>query len=272
MAANNWNLIDSNVKILIEVGQYNVQSDNRLLIPFVRHDWRQDKVGLLDRSGNIVVKAIYDHIFDSCFDESDLLRVGVRYSKNFGSEANPKLYYYYHIGLINTKGDVILPLEYSRIVSSTDKSLYTIERDGKHGVVNKDAEQVIPFGVFDWIDGFHKGYARVYNYVDEDGEKVKKWGVVNTSGKIVVPIAYSNIWNFYDRDFSSIVVEIDKKQDYIPFASFSESAGQSYSSSYDDSSDADYFRIEDCYDYEGNFDTERLEDAILSGEYVPEDW
>lgn len=239
MVADNWKQIDSNVKILVEVEQYDVQSDNRLLIPFVQHDRRQNKVGLLDHLGNIVVKAIYDHIYDSCFSESDLLRVCTRYSKNYGTEAVPKLYYYYHIGLINTKGEVVLPLEYDHIIPSTDKSLYTVERDGKHGVVNRNAEQVIPLGVYDWIDGFHKGYARVYNYVDEDGEKVKKWGLIDTSGNIIVPLVYSNIWNFYNRDYSSIVVEMNKKQECIPFSSFTNSVRHSYSSDTDDLSDAE---------------------------------
>jgi len=40
----------------------------------------------------------------------------------------------------------------------------------------------------------------------------------------------------------------------------------------EDSSYQDYFDINDCYDYEGNFDNDRFEDAILDGEYVPEDW
>ena len=35
--------------------------------------------------------------------------------------------------------------------------------------------------------------------------------------------------------------------------------------------DGRYFNINDCYDYEGNFDYDRLEDAILDGEYVVED-
>lgn len=34
----------------------------------------------------------------------------------------------------------------------------------------------------------------------------------------------------------------------------------------------DYFDINDCYDYEGHFDYDRLENAIMDGEYVPEDW
>ena len=34
----------------------------------------------------------------------------------------------------------------------------------------------------------------------------------------------------------------------------------------------DYFSIDECYDFEGNFDYERLEDAFMDGEYVPEDW
>ena len=36
--------------------------------------------------------------------------------------------------------------------------------------------------------------------------------------------------------------------------------------------DNDCFSIDECYDSEGNFDYERLEDAIMDGEYVPEDW
>ncbi|MGM9845905.1 MAG: hypothetical protein ACI30K_06725 [Muribaculaceae bacterium] len=46
-----------------------------------------------------------------------------------------------------------------------------------------------------------------------------------------------------------------------------------YSSYYDDKEGAfDYFDINDCLDYEGNFDYDSLEDAIMDGEYVPEDW
>ena len=34
----------------------------------------------------------------------------------------------------------------------------------------------------------------------------------------------------------------------------------------------DYFTFDDCYDDEGNFEQDRLDDAIMDGEYVPEDW
>ena len=34
----------------------------------------------------------------------------------------------------------------------------------------------------------------------------------------------------------------------------------------------DSFSIDNCFDYEGNFDEDRLEDAIMDGLYVPEDW
>lgn len=41
---------------------------------------------------------------------------------------------------------------------------------------------------------------------------------------------------------------------------------------YDDVDDNCYFRMEDCYDEDGSFDYDSLEDAIMDGEYVPEDW
>ena len=48
---------------------------------------------------------------------------------------------------------------------------------------------------------------------------------------------------------------------------------KNFRSYYDEEEEAhDYFDINDCYDYEGNFDYDRLEDAIMDGEYVPEDW
>ena len=48
---------------------------------------------------------------------------------------------------------------------------------------------------------------------------------------------------------------------------------KNFRSYYDEEEEShDYFDINDCYDYEGNFDYDSLEDAIMDGEYVPEDW
>ncbi len=48
---------------------------------------------------------------------------------------------------------------------------------------------------------------------------------------------------------------------------------KNFRSYYDEEEEShDYFDINDCYDYEGNFDYDRLEDAIMDGEYVPDDW
>jgi|GEM_PF-3309063 len=67
---------------------------------------------------------------------------------------------------------------------------------------------------------------------------------------------------------------MNKKKNYSANDNEDMFADEEYDSdtNYDDSSYQGYFDINDCYDCEGNFDSERLEDAILDGEYVPEDW
>lgn len=63
------------------------------------------------------------------------------------------------------------------------------------------------------------------------------------------------------------------RNNYEANASFEDDDFERYNDSYDDYDDDDSsFKIEECYDAEGNFDYDSLEDAIMDGEYVPEDW
>lgn len=61
-----------------------------------------------------------------------------------------------------------------------------------------------------------------------------------------------------------------KGNNYEDNASYEDDDFERNNGQYED--DNCYFRIEDCYDEEGNFDYDSLEDAIMDGEYVPEDW
>lgn len=83
--------------------------------------------------------------------------------------------------------------------------------DYKWGVVNADGEEVVPFGKYDWIDGFDSGLARVKigkapSNIANNGNK---WGIINEKGEEVLPVEYDSIWKFLDKNRFSTRVEKD---------------------------------------------------------------
>lgn len=81
--------------------------------------------------------------------------------------------------------------------------------DYKWGDVNAAGQEVVPFGKYDWIDGFDSGLARVKkgkapNHLNSNN----KWGIINEKGEEVLPVEYENIWNFVGKNrFSTKVVK-----------------------------------------------------------------
>lgn len=187
-----------------------------------------------------------------------------------------------------------------------------VELDGNRWGVFKGMTCIVPFGKYGWIDGFDNGLARVRTAgrttytkhilaMFEDGdldrpivgqeniqkavqqalkehpEQFAKWGIINTQGEEVLPVEYDEVWNFYGKNISyTKVMKCGKSWDvYLDELNGGEhmsEAADSFQSDGDCDFSSDYFSFNDCYDYEGNFDYGRLEDAILDGEYVPEDW
>ena len=77
------------------------------------------------------------------------------------------------------------------IVEKNYGNVTVIERsDYKWGVVDCDGNEIVPFGKYNWIDGFDQGLARVKigtqssNLVPNDN----KWGIINEQGEEVVPV------------------------------------------------------------------------------------
>jgi hypothetical protein len=89
------------------------------------------------------------------------------------------------------------------MINRTEKSygnVIVVQRsDYKWGVIDKQGNEIVPFGRYLWIDKFDQGLARVksgcYN-----GDK---WGIINTKGEVVLPIEYDSIWNFAGKNRNS---------------------------------------------------------------------
>ena len=83
--------------------------------------------------------------------------------------------------------------------------------DYKWGVEDLEGNIIVPFGKYDWIDGFDSGLARV-KIGKESNNKAhneNKWGVINEKGEEVLPVEYDRVWNFLGKNLFSITVEKD---------------------------------------------------------------
>lgn len=205
-------------KILVPAQSYDLKYDKRLIIPFMH----KEKIGFVNNNGQIIVKPKYTMYYGECFSKNDYVKVTTMYIYGFPRKSNIISTYERPIyGLLNYKGEEILPLEYWQITSSLHTpTLFTVlKTDGNFGVVTSNGEIVVEYGKYDYIDGFDiHGLARVKLTITECDNSVKsKFGIINSRGNIVLPIEYDNIWNFYGKDYNSIIVEIDGHRKYISF-------------------------------------------------------
>ena len=189
-------------KVLVPANQYDFNNDKRLLIPFTSGE----KIGFVNRAGEIIVKPQFSIYYGDCYSENDYIKVGVPYNYGFSrANGNVSAYSKPLYGLINYKGELVVEPENCGLLVSknSDNILLTIQnKNGKYGVINIYGEEIIPFGKYDYIDGFDRGLARVKkgktsSCLKDNGNK---WGVIDESGNEVLPVEYDEIWNFYGKN------------------------------------------------------------------------
>lgn len=192
----------SNVRILVDLPEYDIEKDTRLLMPFSYYQ----HYGLMNRNGDVVVEPKYDRILDSCHNTSDVVRVGLYYTYGFNRETKePSTYLGTKWGLIDSDGNFILEPNYKGIGVSDDNRTLTLRHmDGQYEVVTIDGEVIIPKGKYHWVDTSEKGLIRVNSFIGEE----KKWGIIDASGNIILPLQYSNIWNFVGKKREWITIEV----------------------------------------------------------------
>lgn len=194
------NIEYSNTRILVDLADYNIKEDSRLLIPFSYYQY----FGLMNQQGEVVVEPKFDRILDSCRVKSDVIRVGIHYTYGFNRISEPATYLRTKWGLIDSDGRFILQPEYKGIGVSDDKRIFTLQYlDGRYEVIHRDGEIIVAKGKYQWIDTFERGLARV-NYYDG---KSKRWGIIDESGNEVLPMVYSAIWNFVNKEREWITIE-----------------------------------------------------------------
>ena len=194
-------------KILIPASSFNPKSDSRLLIPFTSFD----KIGFMNKQGEVVVEPQSTMYYGDCYSPTDLIKVSINESYGFiknNGEIDCRIRPMY--GIINHRGETVLDTIYYSIVAAVGNwNILTAQnKERKYGVIDMDGNIIVPFGKYDYIDGFDKGFARVKIGKQTNGQIGShcKWGIINEHGEEVLPAEYDDIWNFYGKSYDSIKV------------------------------------------------------------------
>ena len=89
------------------------------------------------------------------------------------------------MGFIDKTGKEIVPIIYDDAISFSD-GVASVKKNGKRGFVDATGKLIIPT-VFDYDYGFHSGTALV--------SKADKWGLIDKTGKEIIPIMYDVVYN-----------------------------------------------------------------------------
>ncbi len=201
------------VSILVDIREYSLQKDKRFLVPYMIYVHNEIRYGFVDKDGNIIVDAIYDKVFDNFYLESDLVRVGKRFVINFGTEKKPKNYTYFYCGVINAKGEELIPCNKYRELYFTEDNLLIAhgERMGREcALIDLNGNEIIPYNRFSDIYHFVNGFARAKTLEE-------KWIVIDLSGNAIIQEGEVDwIWNL-SNGYPHIVVEKNKRKFQIPF-------------------------------------------------------
>ena len=210
---NEWKYINKNGDVIIDAAEYN-------------YCWGFEE---LTKPGSSGLKGLA-YVCKSDSDTWDFFGLSENLSTRFG--------------LINLKGDVVLPVEYEDIVGLRNippyNNIWWVRKNGLYGAINEKVKFIIPLKYTE-ITLFEHGHALVqlndfWGVIDKKGKTVfpfsitefkqfgtvkfesrtlaKKgeyWGVINEKGKTVIPFIYTrweklneNIVKMFKEDGSHI--------------------------------------------------------------------
>ena len=161
---------------------------------------KDGKYGFVDKSGKVVIPFIYDWAND--------FKDGLAMVVKDGKDADSNNEY----GFVDKSGKVVIPLIYDGAGNFKD-GLAKVSKSGKYGFIDKSGKAVIPLiydDVLDYddvVDEIHEKDDNDRAYFEEGLLKVRKddkCGLIDRSGKVVIPIIYDDIYNsakrFYFND------------------------------------------------------------------------
>jgi hypothetical protein len=132
---------------------------------------------------------------------------------NFGTEKKPKNYTYFHCGIINARGEELIPCNKYRELYFTEDNLliaYGERMGGECALIDLKGNEIIPYNSFSNIYQYANGFARAMTLE-------KQWVVIDISGNVIIQEGeVDRVWDL-SNCYSHIVVEKNKRKYQISF-------------------------------------------------------
>lgn len=220
-----------------------ISRDNKIIQPF-KYSYiyvldenavyvdQNDKVGIYDKTGKILIPFEYDAIYNTYYEHSVYKTLFPTIKKIYIVERDGK------IGTIDDKNNVIIPITYDGLSGWVEygPEAHFVKNNGKYGIISYKGEIIIPIE-YDYVGLPQNGIIQV--------RKNGKYGVISWKNKEILPCIYDkiildipwfefgdkkqkpkivvsqqNIWKYYDLNGKLLqsnvpLKEIKDKYDYI---------------------------------------------------------
>ena len=184
-AANISKFIADNNQLMLNVDV--LDTIDLYLIPFKK----AGKIGFIDKKGVVVIEPIYDEHKGEFFCKENI--VAVRKEKMWS--------------VVDCTGKKLLPFEYCLIFPSCDSKLVILETwDGYEAMdLTSEPFKVISKNEYKPIFAYRYGYAKV--------KKNGKWGIIDSSGKLVLDTKYRDMYSFHDYPTPTTMVRENENEE-----------------------------------------------------------
>lgn len=136
---------------------------------------KNKKYGLIDYQNNIIAPFQYDVIYNAVYNKGELYDIRMDLPKEQQTYRNKWKY-----GLMDNDGNIVIPMEY-HYINGYSEGLYAVRKDNLYGFIDNQNKVVIPFEYED-AKQFSESLAAV--------KKNDKWGFINKAGKVIIPFKY----------------------------------------------------------------------------------
>jgi hypothetical protein len=187
----NTSFVDKTGKKLLSVPYKSIGFSDGLATVF-----KQEKAGLINKTGTVVVPFIYDgmEVFDDDY-AGEILYNEITFSEGLAKVKKNGKY-----GFIDSEGKEVIPCIYNEATAFSN-GLACVQKNNdytKCNIIDKNGNEMVPY-IYDEMDCYTGTSNAEYPYKDKGLLRVKrnsKWGMIDHAGKEAIPCIYDKINKF----------------------------------------------------------------------------
>ncbi|MCL2816459.1 MAG: WG repeat-containing protein [Oscillospiraceae bacterium] len=187
-------------------GEYDYVGEFREGVAFVRNNYEEFRVGYIDKTGEIVIPLDYYGRFTRGEERPEFVHFPY-FSEGFAVLMDKEGKF----GFVNKENRVVIAFEYDSAYAF-EGGCAAVQKGGKWGAVDGEGNVVIPFE-YDEVSSLGEGFmstkkgdtysdSPIYDSANDfiEGlvavQKGGKWGYIDETGEIIIPIEYDSVGRF----------------------------------------------------------------------------